>query len=98
MVGGRQFDDCVVDWALTRDSAFVESAPHQVSPVTEPGVAKVGADGTVAEDFEVAVAPNFSSPTYGSGAGTGMLAGPFGRDGRYVFYVPELPAHIEDSR
>jgi uncharacterized protein YdeI (BOF family) len=94
VVDGRQFDDCVLDWALTQDSTFIESAVEHVTPVTEGGARTIDADGTAAEDFEAGIAPNFSSPRYGSGTGTGTFAGPFGPDGRYVFYVPELPPHV----
>ncbi|MGH7506251.1 MAG: hypothetical protein ACRELX_11395, partial [Longimicrobiales bacterium] len=93
VVDGRQFEDCVLDWALTRNSAFVEAAAAHVMPVTEAGARTVGSDGTVAENFGVAVAPNFSSPRYGSDTATSTFAGPFGTDGRYIFYVPELPTH-----
>jgi uncharacterized protein YdeI (BOF family) len=95
VVDGRQFEDCVIDWAVTRDQTFLDSAATRVEPVTEGGARKIGADGAVHEDFEAGIAPNFSAPRYGSGAGTGTFAGPFSRDGRYVAYVPELPAHLD---
>ncbi|MDQ5807771.1 MAG: hypothetical protein M3320_03760, partial [Actinomycetota bacterium] len=91
---GRAFDDCVYDWALTRDSSFVEAAAADTSPATEPGARKMDADGRIAEDFESSSVPsNFSSARYGTGASTGRFAGAFGRDGRYSFYVPDLLGH-----
>ena len=93
VVDGRQFDDCVLDWALTQNSAFVQAAAQQVTPVTEGGARKLDTDGTIEEDFDGTIPSNFDSPRYGTGAGSDTFAGPFGRDGRYVFYVPDLPAH-----
>jgi hypothetical protein len=93
VMDGQQFDDCVLDWALTRDQSFVDAAAADTTPSVEGGARQIGTDGVVSEDFENSVAPNFSSARYGSGAGTGRFAGPMGSGGRYVFYVPSLPGH-----
>lgn len=90
---GRPFENCLLDWAVTRDQAFVEAAADDDIPSIEPGARQVGADSVVTESFEASVAPNFSSPKYGTGAGTGRFAGPFGRDGRYSASVSMLPGH-----
>jgi uncharacterized protein YdeI (BOF family) len=93
VVDGPQFDDCVLDWAQTLDSAFVESAAQRVDAVVEPGARSVDTSGTITEAFEGTVSSNFASPRYGSLTGSGRFAGPFGHGGRYVFYVPSLPSH-----
>lgn len=90
---GRPFENCLLDWAITRQQAFVDAAADDDVPSIEAGARTVGADGVVTEDFESSVAPNFSAPRYGSGAGTGRYAGPFGRDGRYSASVGRLPGH-----
>jgi len=89
---GAQFDDCVIDWALTQDTQFLNAAANQVAPAVEGGARPFDTSGAVSETFD-SVAPNFSSPRYATGAGTGTFAGPFGRDGRYVFYGSSPPAH-----
>ena len=87
---GPQFEDCVLDWAITGDQAFVEAAAEQEGSVVEAGARGLDTAGNVSEGFDGTIPANFSSPRYGSGAGGGRFAGPFGRDGRYVFYVPDL--------
>jgi hypothetical protein len=94
VIDGPQFDDCVIDWGTTGDQAFLDAAATRVDPVTQGGARGANADGTVTEDFEAGVAPNFASPRYGSGAGTGTFAGPFSHDGRYVAYVPNAAPHL----
>ncbi len=87
---GPQFEDCILDWAITGDQAFVDAAAAQEGSVVEAGARGLDTAGNVSEGFDGDIAENFSSPRYGSGAGTGRFAGPFGRDGRYVFYVPDV--------
>ncbi len=93
VVDGALFDDCVIDWALTQDADFVSAAAAQTDPAVEPNTRSIDQGGAVSENFDASVAPNFASPRYGAGAGTGTYAGPFGAHGRYVFYVPDLPTH-----
>jgi uncharacterized protein YdeI (BOF family) len=93
VVDGTQFEDCVIDWALTQDAQFVSVAAAPITPAMEGGARTVDANGVVAESFNGAVAPNFSAARYGAGPAAGAFAGPFGRDGRYVFYVPAIAAH-----
>lgn len=90
---GRAFENCLLDWAVTRDLAFVEAAADNDQPSIEAGARSVDADGVVTENFESSVAPNFSALRYGTGAGTGRFAGPFARDGRYSASVGTLPGH-----
>ncbi len=93
VVDGRQFDDCVLDWALTEDYTFVQAAAQMTNPVVEAGARHIDAAGDIAEDFEDQVGANFDAPRYGTGTGSGTFAGPFSARMRYSFYVPDLPAH-----
>jgi len=93
VVDGKQFDDCVLDWARTQDQSFLAAAAASVTPATAGSSSQFDSDGLITQDFEGDIAPNFASPRYGSGAGTGTFAGPFASDGRYVFYAGDLPGH-----
>lgn len=90
---GHTFENCLLDWAVTREQTFVDAAADDDVPSIEPGARRVDANGVVTEDFESSIAPNFSALRYGSGAGSGRFAGPFGRDGRYSASVSLLPGH-----
>jgi hypothetical protein len=90
---GPQFDDCVVDWAQSQDTNLVASAAAQTAPLILGGSSTVDASGVETEDFEGSVAPNYVAARYGTGAGTGTFAGPFGPGDRYTFSAPQLPSH-----
>ncbi len=76
VLDGRQFDDCVVDWAQTRNPAFVEAAAALTEPVVDASARRLDANGEIAEDFEASIAANFASPRYGTGAGSGSVRRP----------------------
>jgi uncharacterized protein YdeI (BOF family) len=90
---GPQFDDCLLDWAETQESNFLESAVEQTMPLTAPGAKSVDASGHISENFDDAVPTNFVASRYGSGTGSEAFAGPFAPTEPYSFYVSQLPAH-----
>jgi len=91
---GVQFEDCILDWALTQDEGFLSAVAHQVGFPVEGNAQTVDQTGVISEDFDNEVASNFSSPRYAAGPENGTFAGPLGESSRYVFYVPDLPGHF----
>ncbi len=91
---GPQFDDCVLDIALTQNTDLALMAGERKTVAIDPnGAALNGSDLTV--DYEANPLPlNFSPATLTGDSAATTFAGPFTGRSTYRFYVQNIPAHL----
>ncbi|MGW4892751.1 VWD domain-containing protein [Kitasatospora sp. NPDC004240] len=92
---GPAFNGCVLDVALTADTAFATGAAQRRTAGLDPLARGVDAAGDLSTDFESPSLPTNLSPARLSGdPGTTSFAGPFTSTESYRFYVQALPSHL----
>ncbi|MDF9817202.1 VWD domain-containing protein [Streptomyces sp. SPB162] len=89
---GPQFDACMLDVAQTGDTNYAKAAAAVTDVLQDSAAHTVDAGGTVTENFEAAVGPNFRPDSIESIGGT-KAAGPVFDGSGYSFTVPSLPNH-----
>ncbi|NEA60455.1 hypothetical protein G3I60_41415 [Streptomyces sp. SID13666] len=89
---GPQFDACMLDVAQTGDANYAKAAASVTDVLQDSAAHTVDAGGTVTENFEAAVGPNFRPDSIESIGGT-KAAGPVFDGSGYSFTVPSLPNH-----
>jgi hypothetical protein len=93
VVPGPQFEDCVFDVAVTGDEDYAEAAASATEVLVDPHAHAFDSSGTLSEDFEGTVGPNFASPNYSEDASTSRVAGPLFDSPGYRMFARDVPRH-----
>jgi len=91
---GPQFSDCILDVALTANTAFATSAAQVQNITIDPSALTVDAGGNLSATFDGGTIPTNLLPIRSaSDPALTAFAGSFSGDESYRFYVQSLPAH-----
>jgi von Willebrand factor type D domain len=92
VLAGPQFDDCMLDVAVTGDQSYATAAAAVTTFLQDPTAHGVDASGALSEGFESAIPANLR-PNSTEAVPGGTAAGPIFDHSGYSFTVPALPAH-----
>ncbi|MEV0346464.1 VWD domain-containing protein [Nonomuraea sp. NPDC050680] len=90
---GLQFNDCILDIALTADTSFAKAAAEQTKAILDPTAQAVNEDGDLAIDFQGALSSNVRPSRVSTDPAVSAFAGPFSGTDSYRFYAQSLPSH-----
>ncbi len=90
---GLQFNDCILDIALTADTSFAKAAAEQTKIVLDPTAQAVNEDGDLAIDFQGALSSNVRPSRVSTDPAVSTFAGPFTGTDSYRFFAQSLPSH-----
>jgi von Willebrand factor type D domain len=91
---GAQFDDCLLDVALTGDETYATDASAVTDFLVDPAARGVDSAGELTEDYEGSIATNLRPISLEPVPSSGTAAGPIFDDSGYTVSVPSLPAHL----
>lgn len=95
---GPQFNACILDIALTSDASFATMAAAQKQVALDPLAAAVGANGSLAVNFEASPLPQNILPSRVSwDSFTTSFAGSFSGNDSYRAFVQQLPSHASGT-
>ncbi|MEV4116175.1 VWD domain-containing protein, partial [Nonomuraea sp. NPDC049695] len=90
---GVQFNDCILDIALTADTSFAQAAAEQKKVTFDPTAQTVDGNGDLAIDFQGALSSNVRPSRVSTDPAVSSFAGPFSGTDSYRFFVQGLPSH-----